>query len=70
MTALTYIGNGAAIIGVPARDLTADEVKGLDWLMSEADLLKSGLYKIAGDFDKADAEKVMPQLRKSKKEGE
>ncbi len=67
---LLYIGNGAAIIGVPARDLSEQEVKELDWLITEEQLLKSGLYQKPGDFDEQDAAKVMPHVRKTKKESE
>lgn len=38
---MKYIGDGSAIQGIPARDLTADEVK----LYGEAVLLASGLYE-------------------------
>lgn len=39
---LTYVGGGAYLPGIPATDLTADEIaaRGLD----PADLLASGLY--------------------------
>lgn len=39
---LKYIGNGAFIPGVPARDLTADEVKQYG---GEKVLLASGIYE-------------------------
>ena len=48
---LTYIGNGAALFDVPARDLTKDEIQalspevGLAVLVSQ--LKKSGLYQAA-----------------------
>lgn len=67
---LIYIGNGAAIIGVPARDLTASEVGQLSREFDIDYLIKSGLYKRAGDFDVKDAEKILPRLNKIKKEGE
>lgn len=39
---LTYIGDGSALIGVPARDLDADEAA-----LHDADaLLASGLYAL------------------------
>lgn len=38
---MKYIGNGAFLPGIPARDLTADEVK----LYGEKELLASGLYE-------------------------
>lgn len=37
---MKYIGNGSAIVGIPARDLTPAEVE----LYGEAFLLASGLY--------------------------
>ena len=37
---LKYIGNGTALIGVPTRDLTAEEVK----RFGKEILLESGLY--------------------------
>jgi hypothetical protein len=40
--ALIYIGKGSWLPGVPARDLTADEVKNYG---GKATLLASGLYK-------------------------
>ena len=43
--ALRYVGNGAGLPDVPARDLSDDEVKDLG---GEAILLKSGLYERAG----------------------
>ena len=67
---LIYIGNGAALIGVPARDLTDEEIKQLEKEFDIEQLVKSGLYKNAGDFDKQDAEKILPTLKKMKKEGE
>ena len=36
-----YIGDGAALIGVPARDLTDEEAK----QYGERELVKSGLYR-------------------------
>ncbi|GIK42447.1 MAG: hypothetical protein BroJett011_62800 [Chloroflexota bacterium] len=42
---LKYIGQGAFLPGVPARDLSAEEAKEY----GEARLLKSGLYKKVGD---------------------
>jgi len=41
--ALRYVGEGRAIIGVPARDLSADEAAQYD----QATLLASGLYAVA-----------------------
>lgn len=38
---MKYIGNGNAIVGVPARDLTPEEVE----KFGEAFLLESGLYE-------------------------
>lgn len=45
MSDLIYIGNGAFVPGVPAKDLSAEQVKKLS--VSEKDLLDSGLYKKA-----------------------
>ena len=45
MNALLYIGNGAALVGVPARDLTNADIAAFDLNVNE--LLKSGLYKKA-----------------------
>lgn len=39
---LTYIGGDRHLIGVPARDLTAEEIEANGW--KPADLIKSGLY--------------------------
>jgi hypothetical protein len=41
--ALIYIGNGSFKPNVPARDLTAEDLKDLP--MSREELIKSGLYK-------------------------
>jgi len=41
--ALKYIGDGTFLVGVPARDLTPDEIK-LFYIYSEQQLLDSGLY--------------------------
>lgn len=41
-TDLTYIGGDQHLIGVPARDLTADEIEAAGW--KPKDLLASGLY--------------------------
>jgi hypothetical protein len=59
MAKLKYIGNGAALIAVPARDLTEEEVKKFD---VDA-LLKSGLY------EKEKENKPAPKA-KAQKEGE
>lgn len=53
MIRLRYVGNGAFLDGVPARDLTADEARALD----EERLIASGLYvrvqskRLAGPTD-------------------
>jgi len=44
MSGLIYIGNGKALIGVPARDLSELEIDELAMHYSEADLIASGLY--------------------------
>ena len=46
MTGLIYIGNGAALIGVPARDLTEEEVKELEKEFDRKTILRSGLYQL------------------------
>lgn len=40
---MRYIGDGAFLVGIPARDLTEDEVK----LYTAKLLLASGLYVLA-----------------------
>jgi hypothetical protein len=53
-TYLKYIGQGASLPGVPARNLTRDEVDQLD----ENKLIQSGLYvkvAIAGGSNKMSA---------------
>lgn len=46
---LKYIGDGTALVGVPARDLTETEAN----LYGRAVLLMSGLYVLAGSNKKA-----------------
>lgn len=61
---LKYVGDGTAIVGVPARDLTAEEMQALDkHLLALA--LASGLYVLIGK------KAYTPKPRKSalKKEG-
>lgn len=53
--ALKYIGRGEYLIGVPARDLTDEEVAklgGADWLID------SGLYILPPKPDPADSNKT------------
>jgi|WetSurMetagenome_2_1015567.scaffolds.fasta_scaffold1269914_2 hypothetical protein len=52
---LVYIGKGAFIIGVPARDLTTQDIANLE--LTEAELLESGLYKPTNE-QKADKPKT------------
>ena len=66
MSKLIYIGNGGALIGVPARDLTEEEVKQLEKDFDIENLIKSGLYRREGDFDEKDAAKVLPHITKKK----
>ena len=40
---LKYTGNGLHIVGVPARDLSDDDVKNARY--TEKDLIGSGIYK-------------------------
>lgn len=56
---LIYIGKGASIYGVPARDLTYDEA----FIAGEKRLIDSKLYKYAKEQRKVELSK-----RKSKKE--
>ena len=48
-----YVGKGAFLIGVPARDLSAEEVK----KFGEERLLKSNLYEEVKRKSKAELEK-------------
>ena len=50
---MKYIGNGFFVVGVPARDLSVDEVE----KFGEAFLLKSGLYKKVGATRKTTTKK-------------
>jgi len=50
---MKYVGKGAWMIGVPARDLSADEVK----KFGEERLLKSNLYEEVKRKSKAELEK-------------
>lgn len=68
MTTLVYIGNGAAFIGVPARNLTKAEIETLPDGITLERLLDSGLYKHPVEL-KQDAV-IKPRLNKLKKEGE
>ena len=43
MTRLKYVGGGNAITGVPARDLTTEEITELG--LNEEQLIQSGLYQ-------------------------
>lgn len=53
---MKYIGKGAWMIGVPARDLSAGEVK----KFGEERLLKSNLYEEVKRKSKAELEKPVP----------
>lgn len=68
MTTLIYIGRGAALIGVPARNLTKAEIEALPDGFTLEILLGSGLYKRPVEL-KQDAV-IKPRLNKLKKEGE
>lgn len=51
-TVLQYIGGGSFLPGVPARDLTPDDVSGCDYTQTQ--LINSGLYrKLAGKAAKS-----------------
>lgn len=60
---LRYVGEDRWIPGIPARDLTAEEV---DELGGEKELVKSGLYEKAGQTKAMDG----PKENKSKSDGE
>jgi len=51
-----YVGKGAWMIGVPARDLNAEEVK----KFGISRLLESGLYEEVKRKSKAELEKPVP----------
>jgi len=53
---MKYVGKGAWMIGVPARDLSAGEVK----KFGEERLLKSNLYEEVKRKSKAELEKTVP----------
>ena len=53
---MKYVGKGAWMIGVPARDLNAEEVK----KFGEERLLKSNLYEEVKRKSKAELEKPVP----------
>jgi hypothetical protein len=42
---LKYVGDGTCIPGIPARDLTAEEVSAAAPMLSRLALLTSGLYR-------------------------
>lgn len=54
-----YIGKGAFIPGVPARDLSADEIE----LYNEEILLNSGLYRKRKAKNAADGGEASPDHR-------
>lgn len=54
---LEYIGNGEFIPGVPARDLTGEEVKALG---GEQALIGSGLYRKPAPQDKKQIKQDQP----------
>ena len=53
MSALVYVGDGRFLPGIPAADLTADQVaviarkRGLSFTAMRARLVASGLYALA-----------------------
>ncbi len=53
---MKYVGKGAWMIGVPARDLNAEEVK----KFGISRLLESGLYEEVKRKSKAELEKPVP----------
>ena len=53
-----YIGNGNFVIGLPARDLNADEVR----KFGLSKLLKSGLYEEIKRKSKAELEKPVTTI--------
>jgi hypothetical protein len=48
--ALIYTGDGAALAGVPARDLSDKEIE--ERKLNEAELIASGLYRRTGETTK------------------
>jgi hypothetical protein len=54
---LEYTGNGAYIVGVPARDLSAEEV---EIYGGEKQLLQSGLYQKQSEKPKPSQNKMGP----------
>lgn len=50
---LLYVGDGSWLPGVPARDLSADEIDILPF--SRGDLLKSGLYIVEPESEVTNA---------------
>ena len=61
--ALKYIGDGAALLDVPARDLTDDEIKTL--ALTEAALIASGLYARAGGAPKREPFRTVPETKEN-----
>jgi len=55
---MKYVGKGAWMIGVPARDLSAEEVK----KFGEERLLKSNLYEEVKRKSKAELEKPVATI--------
>ncbi len=62
---LNYIGKGAFLIGVPARDLSADEVR---LYGGEEMLLSTGLYEKANDKPARSGKKAQADV--AEQEGE
>ncbi len=67
MVILNYIGDGAYLTGVPARDLTQQDID--ESGHSQTDLVETGLYQLAiGVVDVAVED--APRPKRSKQHGE
>ena len=62
--ALEYIGGGRYLIGIPARDLTDEEIKGL--ALTEKELIETGLYKKKEVGEVEDLDTSMFRRRRNK----
>jgi hypothetical protein len=56
---LQYIGKGDALVGVPARDLTDEDLQGIGHEFTWESLIRSGLYKkVEAETPKAEPKKA------------
>lgn len=58
---LIYTGRGDALIGIPARDLTVEDLERIGHEFTWESLINSGLYK------RPDAEKIEEKVEQPKK---